>query len=611
MEGVVRRIYGGRETEQLVVLLAGKSFKIREAGEKVIEFIWESKELISSIASVEPHADLAFSGVMQIFPLLLNQKEQNDTMVQGLEKLASLIRLYRMREAIYINRQQSDVFERHTDFENAVIKLYYRILEFQARLISYLWKGPMTRLARNTVKADDWRGLLDQIDERNAEYLLYTKLLDKQSEQLSWKKQYSQTDSQIHIQQRMADALNEYRREREEDRNECCNVTIGWEGCLANGGPQGPIYGQNRQRTASNRLLELHRKQSNCQEGRQTGENALKAVTHQLLKRHPTSSLIQYALPRYVAHGDQFGNMFGELWSNLLDTLKDPANGEVICVLDALDECTEPKRKELLEHLIDFNSGNDFLNVENTRLKLLITSRPYHDIEARFARLGATAAFVQIDGDDKAAEISEEINFLIDYQVPRAAPDLDQDDQMKIARHLRSSGHRTYLWVHLMLNVIEDKMTSYGTEKKIKAVIDPLPQSINEAYDEEGPYSVWNGSGFRISKEWELYVFVRYAAVNWIGHYGLIRDGTDGDLLKLGLELCETSVKKVETWWTAYYYMGHGWVTVVERLIDDAAKLEDAKRCYGLALISAFEGENNDTLVDMLLKRDLDINVKG
>ena len=42
----------------------------------------------------------------------------------------------------------------------------------------------------------------------------------------------------------------------------CCNVAIGWEGCLANGGPQSPIYGQNRQRTASNRLLESHRKQS-------------------------------------------------------------------------------------------------------------------------------------------------------------------------------------------------------------------------------------------------------------------------------------------------------------------------------------------------------------
>ena len=39
-------------------------------------------------------------------------------------------------------------------------------------------------------------------------------------------------------------------------------MEIGWEGYLANGGPQGPIYGQNRQRTASNRLLESHRKQS-------------------------------------------------------------------------------------------------------------------------------------------------------------------------------------------------------------------------------------------------------------------------------------------------------------------------------------------------------------
>ena len=490
------------------------------------------------------------------------------------------------------------------------------------------------------------------------------------------------------------------------------------------------------------------------QEGRQTGANALKAVTHQLLKQHPTSSLIQYALPRYAAHGDQFGTMFGELWSNLLKTLNDPAAGEVVCVLDALDECTESERKKLLEHLIDFYSGNDGLNVENTRLKLLITSRPYHDIEARFARLGATVVFVQIDGDDEAAEISKEINLVIDYQVPRAAPNLDQDDQMKIARRLRSSGHRTYLWLHLMLNVIEDKMTSYGTEKKIKAVIDQLPQSINEAYErilnksndpelarkilliiigakkaltvsemnvafelarngscrsydeldcepdrtfkssmkqicglfvsiyDEKVFllhqtarefliarpglfpSGWqysfdlrdaNSIMFRIcvqllcfsefdSPPWLLggrleyrddvyqlwlnsHVLVRYAAVNWIGHYGLIRDGTDGDLLELGLELCDTSVRKVETWWIAHCYKMHGsvagtgdnltvacatgWRIVVERLIDDAAELEDANRCYGLALISVFEGEINDILVDILLERDLDINVRG
>ena len=123
------------------------------------------------------------------------------------------------------------------------------------------------------------------------------------------------------------------------------------------------------------------------------------------------------------------------------------------------------------------------------------------------------------------------------------------------------------------------------------------------------------------------HVLVRYAAINWIGHYGLIRDGTDGDLLELGLELCDTSLRKVETWWIAYCYRCQGWVAgtgddltvacaigwriVVERLIDDAAELEDAKRCYGLALISVFKGEYDDTLVDMLLERDLDINVRG
>lgn len=71
MDGIIRQIYSDRKTRQLVVTLAGKSFKIREIGEKIVQFIWESKDLITTAASTEPHAALAWSGVSQLLPVRL------------------------------------------------------------------------------------------------------------------------------------------------------------------------------------------------------------------------------------------------------------------------------------------------------------------------------------------------------------------------------------------------------------------------------------------------------------------------------------------------------------------------------------------------------------
>ena len=55
--------------DQLKINLGGKSFRIREIGENVINFIWESKDFVASIASIEPHAAIAWAGVSQLLPV--------------------------------------------------------------------------------------------------------------------------------------------------------------------------------------------------------------------------------------------------------------------------------------------------------------------------------------------------------------------------------------------------------------------------------------------------------------------------------------------------------------------------------------------------------------
>ena len=69
MGEIIRRLYNGRRMDQLKFNLGGKPFRIREIGESVINFIWESKGFVASIASVEPHAALAWAGVSQLLPV--------------------------------------------------------------------------------------------------------------------------------------------------------------------------------------------------------------------------------------------------------------------------------------------------------------------------------------------------------------------------------------------------------------------------------------------------------------------------------------------------------------------------------------------------------------
>ena len=63
-------------------------------------------------------------------------------------------------------------------------------------------------------------------------------------------------------------------------------------------------------------------------------------------------------------------------------------------------------------------------------------------------------AYVRFDGDDKAAQISNEISLVIDARVNETARDFGEDDRRKISEQLKSMEHRTYLWLHLTFDII-------------------------------------------------------------------------------------------------------------------------------------------------------------
>ena len=72
------------------------------------------------------------------------------------------------------------------------------------------------------------------------------------------------------------------------------------------------------------------------QEQRTHGTDALSTMPYQLFEN---TSLIIYALPRYKNYGKKLRDTFSELWEILVRSARDSEVGEIVCVLDALDEC--------------------------------------------------------------------------------------------------------------------------------------------------------------------------------------------------------------------------------------------------------------------------------
>lgn len=92
-------------------------------------------------------------------------------------------------------------------------------------------------------------------------------------------------------------------------------------------------------------------------------------------------------------------------------------------------------------------------------------------------------AYVRFDGDDKAAQISNEINLVIDAGVNEIARDFGEDDRRKISEQLKSMEHRTYLWLHLTFDIIEHSPSDYSRRSDVEALLSDLPSEVSEAYE--------------------------------------------------------------------------------------------------------------------------------
>ena len=219
-------------------------------------------------------------------------------------------------------------------------------------------------------------------------------------------------------------------------------------------------------------------------EHRMDASDALAAILHQLFTQDVTGSLIRHAIPSHKEHGPALKQNFSELWRILAKCLEDEAAGEVICLLDALDECNQ-NGKALMEKLRDFYVREQQPSASSPlkRLKFIITSRPYLNLETVFGTFSKSPRYIHLDGDEKSDEISKDIDLVIDDMMPVIAAGLTAEDRLQISQRLKKMDNRTYLWLHLTFDIIKERQSRYSRRKDIETLLSDLPIEVAGAYE--------------------------------------------------------------------------------------------------------------------------------
>ncbi|KAF2220404.1 hypothetical protein BDZ85DRAFT_275525 [Elsinoe ampelina] len=204
---------------------------------------------------------------------------------------------------------------------------------------------------------------------------------------------------------------------------------------------------------------------------------ALCCILHQLYDQE--RGLLEKAMPAWRRSGVQMLEEPAALWSILEDSCSGDSEVPIACVFDALDESTQIAQAKLMKYLGDFVSK--VARGHQSRLKVILTSRPYDDIEEGLSQaMPAGIAEIHLRGEDENDQIHEEIDRVIDARMETLA----EKCQLKLATAdrvkatLKAMENRTYLWLFLVFDDIEAQIKDALDADQ--CIIEPIPKSTKD-----------------------------------------------------------------------------------------------------------------------------------
>ncbi|KAJ5246333.1 hypothetical protein N7468_001316 [Penicillium chermesinum] len=170
------------------ITVAGREIVVRDKVQRTINSILSAGGLIGGVISAEPHAALAWAGLLVLLTPISKTISQGDDAVDGFEEISSILIRYRVIETTPIDLSATSKIpgtttsleELANSIKTQTIKLYAAILEYQIRLAKHLSKSRLLRLAEDVAATDDWHEMFQLITHLDETIQSRWKILDGQ-----------------------------------------------------------------------------------------------------------------------------------------------------------------------------------------------------------------------------------------------------------------------------------------------------------------------------------------------------------------------------------------------------------------------------------------------
>ncbi|PVH89215.1 hypothetical protein DL98DRAFT_476718, partial [Cadophora sp. DSE1049] len=210
-------------------------------------------------------------------------------------------------------------------------------------------------------------------------------------------------------------------------------------------------------------------------ETRRDGTAILRSLIHQLVKRR--RQVIKHLKAAYDLQGPNFYQNFNELWRIFIAIASDKRVGPINVIVDAIDECEEATRVRLLQSIIRLvDKSHSAVDINLPRVKFLITSRPQL---SRLYPLHQTNLLMI----DPSGSVDDDLRLVIRARIAGIVDrtHCKPEAQSYLEKALYSKADRTFLWVTLVLHLLEKSYLA--SQKDFERIVDELPQDLTATYE--------------------------------------------------------------------------------------------------------------------------------
>ncbi|KAJ5934555.1 hypothetical protein N7466_004102 [Penicillium verhagenii] len=495
-------------------MIGDQNVSVRDKVTKVMRNILVVKDVINTAATASPPAAIACAAMTVSLLLFIQAVEQREVLLQGLDKTSAIIlRIHKMDDLyLHLNETSDDFIEK---FEETLTSLCCKLLEFQARALCYLQKNSFVQFSRGMLKRDPWDSLLKDMQDLENEARKFISLIE--ADELKSERERREGELQSALERHQIWQTTSKRnqtlkgffqrlytcpyRDRKDRNSPRVPETCEWFTSHPrfrkwNESPEAGLLWVSADPGCGKSVLAKYlvdevlpkpRGRTVCYfffkddfDDQRSSTSALCSLLRQVLMAQP-SLLPQSALDKFETDGDKLIESFRDLWNILISASSNPQAGEIIFVVDALDECQDADRSQLIEEVTRFYLNNS----QGHNIKFLMTSRPYGHIRSAFQNLERETPAIHLNAENEVEvdKISREIDLVVASRVCELADrkSLEPSEHTFLQEQLTSIQHRTYLWVTLTMEYIE-KTPGFTKGNVRRTMGAEIPTSVNDAY---------------------------------------------------------------------------------------------------------------------------------